>query len=123
MSRHQAKTTMKRGCSSQESEKIKNCAQDGPEGQSSQIGSTMCNAGLSSYMGVLLSSPMSDKVSMKKKKRRKKFARRRQGAGEFIPSLKAVTAGRIGARISTALSLFWQGPPLVHQAGKSYGGS
>ena len=47
---------------------IKNYRQDGPEGQSRLVGSTMCNAGLLSCLQIFLIVRKPAKVSMKKKR-------------------------------------------------------
>ena len=55
-------------------DEIKNCARDGPEGQSRKGDSAMCNAGLPNCTTPSLSEVAPDKVSMKKK-REKTFKR------------------------------------------------
>lgn len=50
---------------------IKNSPQDGPEGQSRQVSSTMCDAGFPIYHSSFLSEEWSEKVSMKKGRKEK----------------------------------------------------
>ena len=68
--RHKAQSTLKKKNTQEHGKDIKNSACNGPEGQSSQDSSAMCNAGNPGQFEGLLIPPNPDKVSMKKKRRR-----------------------------------------------------